>query len=155
MPRSRPGALRPAHDPRPCTRSLPPPDRIHGLSSRTSLAIHRLELLTPGLHLGAVDYALRRYEEFLRPPGRRPLYPRMADCDCHWHAFDDVRHARDILEEALEHLPPRPRAELNRQVRRLDTEFHARTLPDPFADRRTWRVDRWWHRRLWEWGEWR
>jgi hypothetical protein len=97
---------------------------------------------------GATARALRRYRAFLQPPGRRPLYPQDAHCLCRGCSFDDVRHARDVLEEVLEKLPVRPRAELKRQVASLDAAFLDRTLPDPFADRRTWRADRWWYRRL-------
>ncbi|WP_225828384.1 hypothetical protein [Streptomyces naphthomycinicus] len=59
-----------------------------------------------------------------------------------------MRHARDVLELVLEQLPLRARAELERQVSSLDTGYLARTLPDPFADRRQWRADLWWRRRL-------
>jgi hypothetical protein len=97
---------------------------------------------------GATEYALRRYREFLRPPGTRPLYPRLAECWCTWHAFEDVRHARDVLDELLTRLPPRAAAELARLVRPLDTAYARRTLPDPFADRRPWHGDCWWYRRL-------
>ncbi|MGQ4434061.1 hypothetical protein [Streptomyces sp. SAS_260] len=59
-----------------------------------------------------------------------------------------MRHARDVLELVLEQLPVRARAELERQVVSLDTVYLKRTLPDPFADRRQWRSDLWWRRRL-------
>ncbi len=123
---------------------------MHGLSTRASLAVHRVEHLGGSfyLHPGATERALQRYREFLRPPGRRPLYPRESSCDCTWCSFDDVRHARDVLEEVLERLPERARGELARLVRRLDTEFLRRTLQDPFAHRRRWRIRFWWYRRL-------
>ncbi|MGX9882563.1 hypothetical protein [Streptomyces sp. NPDC002276] len=97
---------------------------------------------------GATDGALRRYRAFLQSPGRRPLYPQDAECSCRGCSLDDVRHARDVLEEVLRQLPPRPRAQLERQVRDLDVKYIERTLPDPFADERQWRSDLWWRRRL-------
>ncbi|MCK8680485.1 hypothetical protein [Streptomyces lichenis] len=62
----------------------PPPERIHGLSTATSLAVHRAEALAPDFDLypGATDWALSRYREFLMPPGRRPRYPRPSLCPC-------------------------------------------------------------------------
>ncbi|MFF5471590.1 hypothetical protein [Streptomyces achromogenes] len=128
----------------------PPVRRLHGLSWRTSLAIARVETASGDYDLfpGATDRALRRYRGFLRPPGRRPRYPREAGCACRSCAFDDVRHARDVLDSVLRRLPPAPRAELGRRVRALDAEYLARTLPDPFAVRRQWRADLWWRRRL-------
>ncbi|MEU6676508.1 hypothetical protein [Streptomyces sp. NPDC046925] len=59
-----------------------------------------------------------------------------------------MRHARDVLADVLQQLPARARGELRRHVARLDDTYRARTLPDPFADRRPWRSDRWWRRRL-------
>lgn len=149
MPRRRPGALRvEQHGPRAWEGS--PPDRIHGLSARTSLAIHRVERLSADYYVypGATDRALQRYQAFLEPPGRRPLYPQDTECSCRGCSFEDVRHARDVLELVLEQLPVRARADLERQVVSLDTEYLNRTLPDPFADRRQWRSDLWWRRRL-------
>ncbi|MGW1496416.1 hypothetical protein [Streptomyces sp. NPDC002402] len=64
-----------------------------------------------------------------------------------------MRHARDILEEILQQLPSRSRAELRRQVAYLDAVYLERTLPDPFAYRRQWRADLWWRRRLTAGGE--
>lgn len=118
--------------------------------------MYRVERLSAGfyLHPGATDRALRRYREFLHPPGRRPLYPRESSCSCSGCSFEDVRHARDVLEEVLERLPGRARAELGRLVRPLDAVFLRRTLPDPFAHRRRWRTEFWWYRRLAEGSEW-
>ncbi|MEU6313327.1 hypothetical protein [Streptomyces sp. NPDC047014] len=59
-----------------------------------------------------------------------------------------MRHARDVLEQVLEELPPRPRLELERQVVTLDSAYLRRTLPDPFARHRQWRSGLWWRRRL-------
>ncbi|MEU3228370.1 hypothetical protein ABZ695_35140 [Streptomyces sp. NPDC006976] len=66
---------------------------------------------------------------------RRPgsLYPRYAGCSCRGCSFDDVRHARDVLELVLRELPARPRAELKRHVAVLDAAYLERTLPDPFT----------------------
>ncbi|MER7181186.1 hypothetical protein ABT404_17175 [Streptomyces hyaluromycini] len=97
---------------------------------------------------GATDRALRRYRAFLQPPGRRPLYPQDAECSCRGCSFDDVRHARDVLGDVLRQLPPRPRAQLEGQVRALDVRYVERTLPDPFAADRQWRSDLWWRRRI-------
>ncbi|MDY0813296.1 hypothetical protein [Kitasatospora purpeofusca] len=118
--------------------------------------MHRVEYLSASfyIHLGATDRALRRYREFLNPPGRRPLYPQKSHCSCSGCSFDDVRHARDVLEEILERLPERARAELGRLVEPLDTAFLRRTLPDPFAHRRQWRTEFWWYRRLADRSEW-
>jgi hypothetical protein len=149
MPRKRPGALR-AQQPiqRPVAGEVPV--RIHGLSSRASLAVHRVELLSNDYYLspGATGKALRRYWAFLHPGGRRPLYPQDAACSCRSCALDDVRHARDVLEQALGLLPSREGAELRRVVQQLDDLYRRRTLPDPFAHRRTWHTEYWWHRRL-------
>ncbi|MEV8096882.1 hypothetical protein [Kitasatospora sp. NPDC085879] len=106
------------------------------------------------IHLGATDRALRRYREFLHPPGRRPLYPQESHCSCTWCSFDDVRHARDVLEEVQERLPAQARSELARLVKPLDAVFLRRTLPDPFAHRRQWRTEFWWYRRLADRSEW-
>lgn len=125
-------------------------DRIHGLSTPTSLAIHRVEWRTGDYYVypGATERALRRYQEFLAPQGCCPLYPRYARCSCRDCSFDDVRHARDVLEQVLQELPPRPRLELKRQVVLLDAAYLGHTLPDPFAHQRQWRSDLWWRRRL-------
>ncbi|MFJ1702499.1 hypothetical protein [Kitasatospora sp. NPDC088346] len=149
MPRSRPRALRAEHPIHPVWGPVPP-TRIHGLSAGTSLAIHRAERRGGSwfVHPGATDQALRRYRAFLSPPGNRPLYPAEAACSCGCCSFDDVRHARDVLEEILRDLPPRARGELGRALRPLDAEFLRRTLPDPFTHRRAWRTEFWWYRRL-------
>lgn len=114
------------------------------------MAVHRAELLgdTYYIHPGATDRALRRYREFLHPPGGRPLYPQESYCSCTCCFFDDVRHAREVLEEVLERLPVRARAELGRLVNPLDAVFLRRTLPDPFTHRRQWRTQHWWYQRL-------
>ncbi|MBA0050881.1 hypothetical protein E0L36_08235 [Streptomyces sp. AJS327] len=96
---------------------------------------------------GVTDRALRRYRAFLEPPGRRPRYPRDAECSCRGCSLDDVRYARDVLELVVGRLPVRARAELERRVAALDALYLGRTLPDPFADRQ-WRSDLWWRRRL-------
>jgi hypothetical protein len=148
MPRRRPGSLRVAQWLRqgPRGRDTPAPDRIHGLSARTSLAVHRYEALSAdhSVFPGVTDRALRRYEAFLRPAGRKVRYPYGVDCGCPGCSLRDVRHARDVLGTVSRNLPPRDRAELARVVAALDAEYRARTLPDPLADRRL----RWWHRRL-------
>ncbi|MFF8729203.1 hypothetical protein ACF073_22280 [Streptomyces sp. NPDC015171] len=148
MPRRQPGALRARQVPR-VPRGLHV-ERIHGLSLRTSLAIERVERLSGDYYLyaGATDRALRRYRQFLRPPGRRPRYPQEEGCGCRGCSFRDVRHARDVLDDVLRRLPPGPRAELGHRVRALDAEYVARTLPDPLAEGRRWRADLWWRRRL-------
>lgn len=148
MPRKRPGALRAEQSLR-VARSLPP-ERIHGLSARTSAAIGRVERFSGDYYVcpGATDGALRRYRAFLLAPGRRPLYPQDAECSCRGCSLDDVRHARDVLEEVIQQLPPWPRAQLERQVRALDARYVQRTLPDPFAAERQWRSDLWWRCRL-------
>ncbi|MET0235101.1 MAG: hypothetical protein ABW224_10720 [Kibdelosporangium sp.] len=148
MARNRPGALRAAQfRPRAWVEQFPA--RIHGLSSRTSTAIRQAETLDTDVYLysGATDLALRRYRAFLRPAGHRPLYPRNAECPAPDCSLDDVRHARDLLDEILRLLPCRARAELGRQVAALDAVYLTRTLPDPFADRQ-WKSDHWWRRRL-------
>ena len=149
MPRRRPGALRAARPPRALRWDLPPA-RIHGLSARTSLAIARVEGLPDDYYVysGATDRALRRYRQFLRPEGRRPRYPQDSECSCRGCSFDDVRHARDVLDETLSRLPPRPRAELAGLIADLDATYLRRTLPDPFAAERQWQADLWWRRRL-------
>ncbi|MCT9082811.1 hypothetical protein [Streptomyces fulvoviolaceus] len=153
MPRRRPGALRASRQlrHRPRGWDTPAPDRIHGLSARTSLAIHRYEALSGDYYVfpGVTDRALRRYRAFLSPPGRRPRYPYLDDCSCRGCSLLDVRHARDTLDTAVRNLPPRARAELGRLVASLDADYLARTLPDPFVDaRRKWRPRVWWYRRI-------
>ncbi|MFH8379522.1 hypothetical protein ACH4E7_01060 [Kitasatospora sp. NPDC018058] len=155
MPRKRPGALR-AHVDRARRWDTAAPVRIRGLSTSTSLAVHRYERLTTSYYAfpGATAIALWRYRLFLDPPGTRPRYPSPSACGCRGCSFDDVRHARDVLDEVLSALPPGPRAELSRLIRPLDAAYLRRTLPDPFADRRY--SDAWWYRRLgeqWECGE--
>ncbi|WP_369182701.1 hypothetical protein [Streptomyces sp. Y1] len=150
MPRRRPRALR-AQEPAPRVWAPTPPQPIPGLSLRASRDVRRVERLYPDFHigLGATSQALHGYRAFLHPPGRRPLYPRESPCpSCPGCAFDDVRHCRDVLDSVLERLPPRSRAELARLLLPLDAEYRRRTLPDPFADRRTWTAHLWWHRRL-------
>jgi hypothetical protein len=58
----------------------PLPARISGLSARTVFAIQGIEVLAGDYYLfpDATDRALRRYREFLEPPGRKPLYPQDA-----------------------------------------------------------------------------
>lgn len=147
MPRERPGALR-AEQRSPRAWVSPLPARIGGLTARTVFAIQRIEVLAGDyLFPGATDRALRRYREFLEPPGRKPLYPQDAECSCRGCSFDDVRHARDVLEAVLLKLPSRARTELARLVAPLDTLYLKRTLADPFAHRQ-WRSDLWWRRRL-------
>lgn len=148
MPRKRPGALRARQTPRVAWSR--PPERIHGLSARTTLAIDRVERSSHDYYIypGVTRRALHRYRAFLRPSGRRPLYPQDEECSCRGCALDDVRHARDVLEEILRQLPGRPRGEVARRVRALDTEYLQRTLPDPFAAQRQWDSDLWWRRRL-------
>ncbi|TKT11161.1 hypothetical protein [Streptomyces galbus] len=154
MPRRRPGALR-AHrsrHPVPRTRTAPPPPRIPGLSTATTLAVHRVEATYPDFLLfpGATSTALLRYRAFL-VPGRRPLYPRTAVCpSCPGCALDDVREARDTLAEVLRRLPPRPAGELASVLAALDGRYAARTLPDPRAPRSS---AAWWHGRLGEGAE--
>ncbi|WLW55594.1 hypothetical protein [Streptomyces sp. YU58] len=154
MPRKRPGALRAASQPfsQPPRRwDTPPPDRIHGLSAATSLAVHRYEALSDDYYVfpGVIAYALRRYRAFLSPPGTRPRYPYVDDCSCRGCSLRDVRHARDVLDAAVRGLPPQARAELGRVVAGLDRSYLARTLPDPLAGTyRGWRPDGWWYRRL-------
>lgn len=84
------------------------PDRIHGLWRGSRATTTSTPVPT--------DRALQRYQAFLRPPGRRPLYPQDAECSCRGCSFDDVRHAVEVLEEVLLQLPPRPRTELKQRV---------------------------------------
>jgi hypothetical protein len=114
------------------------------------MAIHRVERRLDDYYLyaGATERALRRYRAFLHPPGRRPRYPREAMCSCRGCSFDDVRHARDLLDQVLRQLPPRARGELISRVAPLDAAYRARTLPDPFARERQWRPELWWRRRV-------
>ncbi|MEV1065416.1 hypothetical protein [Streptomyces sp. NPDC050263] len=154
MPRNRPGALRARETlgTRPRTREIPQPERIPGLSARTSLAIHHVEQEDGGYFLfpGATERALRRYRRFLRTPGLGILYPRTSVCpSCPGCGLDDVRYARDILDETLSRLPPRPRAELIGAVRALDRGYLLRTLPHPLLRPPL----PWWHRRLAEGAE--
>ncbi|MGF1428407.1 hypothetical protein [Kitasatospora sp. LaBMicrA B282] len=114
------------------------------------MAIHRVELVSTDyyLFLGATAYALRRYQAFALAPGRRPLYPQNEECTCRGCSFDDVRHARDVLDDVLRQLPARARGELGRRVALLDAAYLRRTLPDPFADERQYAAELWWRRRL-------
>ncbi|MFD8598003.1 hypothetical protein ACFV1L_23645 [Kitasatospora sp. NPDC059646] len=114
------------------------------------MAVHRVERGSADYYVypGATVRALRRYRAFSLPSGRRPRYPQGAECSCRGCSFDDVRHARDVLDDVLRQLPARAREELGRRVAVLDAAYARRTLPDPFADGRQWRPDRWWRRRL-------
>lgn len=92
---------------------------------------------------GAVAEALHQYERFLHRPGRY-LYLPWNDGPC-----CDPTEARDILEEALRHLPPAARASLRKIVAPLDAEFLRRTLPDPTAASISpWHAEAWWRRRI-------
>ncbi|MFI9173203.1 hypothetical protein [Streptomyces lincolnensis] len=154
MPRKRPGALRASFSSfshRPLWWDTPAPERIHGLSAATSLAVLRYEALSDDYYVfpGVIAYALRRYRAFLSPSGSRPRYPYLDDCSCRGCSLRDVRHARDVLDAAVRELPPRARGELGRVVAALDRGYLARTLPDPLAETRRRRgADGWWHRRL-------
>src|SRR5262245_44075577 len=114
MPRNRPRTLRVA--PRRHARAWEgvPPGRIGRLSTRTSLAIHRVERDSADYYVytGATALALSRYRAFVLSPGRRPLYPQDAECSCRGCSLDDVRHARDVLDGVLQQLPARARVEL-------------------------------------------
>lgn len=150
MPRRRPSALRAEQVMQP-HHECPWLDQICGLSARTAYAIHLVEVASRDyyLYLGATKSALRRYRAFVSPPGKRPRYPKPADCTCRGCSLDDVRHARDVLESVLEQLSGRARADLGRQVARLDAQYLARTLPDPFASQYDSNGPRsWWERRL-------
>ncbi|MGH8916844.1 MAG: hypothetical protein ACRD0H_00615 [Actinomycetes bacterium] len=111
-----------------------------GLSARVLAAIGQVdrEYFWPR----ATERALLSYREFLTS-GRWPLYPQLEDCPCDGCSLDDVRVARDVIEEVLRRLPPRERAELRRLVSPMDRRYLALTLPDPFA-----RNGLWWHQRL-------
>lgn len=157
MPRSRPGALRGAHLNVGPVWSQGIPEPIRGLSSATSLAILRVEEMFGDycVFVGSTHRALTRYREFTA--GRGPLYPMPTECSCcHCMLQDSVVHARDVLEQVLERLPVRARAELGRVVRLLDIEFERRTLPNPFPWKPFWnnvdvgteRPDPWWYDRL-------
>ncbi|WP_231905663.1 hypothetical protein [Streptomyces davaonensis] len=125
---------------------VPPPPPIRGLSSRAGLAVHRYEELSDDYDVfpTVTGVALRRYRDFLSPPGNRTRYPYGDDCGCRGCSLRDVRHARDVLDTVLRNLGPRDRAELARIVAVLDARYRARTLPDPLADPER----RWWYRRL-------
>ncbi|MGW3402377.1 hypothetical protein [Streptomyces zhihengii] len=162
MPRRRPGALRARQKKTPVLfRStvtwgtevfpVPWPTRLDRLSRRTVSAVHRAECGRPdggGLWPGATDAALRSYRHFLALPGRW-LYPRHSVCGCPTcDVPDDVAVARDVLELVRLRLPPGARRELTALLAPLDEELERRTVPDPFAHRRPWRGDGWWHRRM-------
>ncbi|GHB30345.1 hypothetical protein GCM10010331_15910 [Streptomyces xanthochromogenes] len=85
---------------------------------------------------------------------QRPPYPQEPSGSCTWCFFDDVRHARDMLEEALERLPEPARLERGRIVKPVDAVFLRRALPVPFTHRRRWRTECWWCRRLADRSEW-
>jgi hypothetical protein len=111
-----------------------------GLSARAAAAIRQVDRRR--FWPRATETALSRYRAFLTS-GRWPLYPQLADCPCDGCSLDDVRVARDVLDEVLCRLPPRERVELRRLVSPLDGRYLALTLPDPFAHNGPW-----WHRRL-------
>ncbi|TXS52321.1 hypothetical protein [Streptomyces sp. t39] len=162
MPRKRPGALRALQKEPPVFHRgarpwwnesfpVPWPTRLDRLSGRSVSAVHRTECRRPydeGLWPGATATALESYRRFLALPGR-PLYLRLSICGCTGCDLqDDVAAARDVLELVLRRLPPRARKELAALLAPLDEELSRRTLPDPFAHRRPWRGDGWWHRRI-------
>lgn len=147
MPRKRPGALRAEQTIQRLLAQEPRFRQIDGISRNTNLAIRRAELSWEyGLFPGDTELAWRRYRAFLRAaPGQSPLYPRTCVCWCPECSLDDVRNARDTLEQALGSLAAAPRAELARAIRPLDDLYERRTLPDPSARARLW-----WHRRICE-----
>jgi hypothetical protein len=138
MPRNSPGAIRAGRRADAAPRPLF--SRINGLSPRAHEAIAILEACRLGE--GAVAKALDAYADFLAQPGRWLYLPDSCNCPC------DLPLARDILDTAVRGLPEAPRAELRRILRPLDTEFAARTLPDPHAAWPTAVMPPWWHRRL-------
>jgi hypothetical protein len=147
MPRRRPSALRSEQ-----ATNHPkqhPPIRIAGLSPASSWAVRTAELANPDYYLfaGATATALECYRRFVSAPGRRPLYPEPALCSCRGCLFDDVRHARDVLELALAALHGQARSELRREVARLDARYLRRTLPDPHTRHRNEGAP-WWYGRL-------
>ncbi|MEU3567608.1 hypothetical protein AB0E96_04125 [Kitasatospora sp. NPDC036755] len=150
MPRRRPAGLRTDHRHEPRTWDDPPPARIPRLSTRAGPATHRVEQLSTDycVHPGATDRAPRRHRAFTLPTGRRPRYPQGAHGSCRGCSFDDVRHARDVLDQLLRELPARAREEPGRRVAVPEAACLRRTPPDPFADRRQRRPDPWWRRRL-------
>ncbi|MFG2359258.1 hypothetical protein [Streptomyces sp. NPDC048521] len=109
--------------------------RIPGVSALTRAAVRRLE--DEWMDRDAVAEALRLLEEAFQQPGRflnatEPPQPGL-----------EVEDARDTLEEAMRRLPAGARRDLRRLVRRLDTEFERRTLPDP-GRMPGWTAGRWW-----------
>ncbi|WP_260478775.1 hypothetical protein [Kibdelosporangium aridum] len=124
------------------------PERIPGLSARTSLEIFRAERRSPvwEVHGGSTKMALARYRAFVA--ASRPVYLMSIDYSCPGCCLDDVRHARAALDGVLVELPPRARAEFGQLLRALDKRYLQCTLPDPFPIWHSWRAEGWWFRRL-------
>ncbi|GAA4919475.1 hypothetical protein LX16_4349 [Stackebrandtia albiflava] len=145
MPRNRPRALR-------VTPERPPRSlrRIRGLSGRTASAIAQWEATTGllGTSPGMTTLAWESYRAFTSRSGTTVRYPRPETCGAPTCALDDVRHARDLLEQALVRLPRPAGAELRRLLAPLDDAYLRITLPDPFARHGPYRNRAWWWHRL-------
>ncbi|MFE7709575.1 hypothetical protein ACFU6I_28140 [Streptomyces sp. NPDC057486] len=98
---------------------------------------------------GVTAAAVRRCHSFFGLPGRT-LHPGLADCHCRGCSLDDVTLARDVLDDVLALLPPRPQAELRRLVARNDRKPFRRTLLDPPAPGHPWRREAWWRMRSYD-----
>ncbi|MFE7326423.1 hypothetical protein ACFU8W_15810 [Streptomyces sp. NPDC057565] len=146
MRRKQPGALRTAQQRTPGR--LFQPGRIHRLSLSADAAIRRVEHESDGYTVfpGATAAAPHRCHSFFGLPGRT-LYPGLADCPCRGCSLDDVTLARDVLDDVLALLPPRPQAEPGRLVALIDRELFRRPLPDPRAPGHPWRREAWWRMR--------
>ncbi|MFE6338593.1 hypothetical protein ACFVOK_36150 [Streptomyces sp. NPDC057798] len=93
------------------------------MSARTRAAIRRVEDLE--LWPNAVADALARFERAFQQPGR---YLNASEVSSPGMEVED---ARDVLEQAMLHLPCGARRDLGRLIGRIDAEFERRTLPEP------------------------
>ncbi|MFI9544687.1 hypothetical protein ACIHAR_12240 [Streptomyces sp. NPDC052016] len=144
------------------------PTRIDRLAPRTVSAVHRAEclhaerlgppdgvthadrrpfierLVSPGTTRAALE-TLRR---FLSSPDRY-VYVRHGYCPCDGcEATTNAAVAREVLDLMLPVLPHYARRDLESLPAELDGELRRRTLPDPFAHRRSGRRGAWWLARL-------
>jgi hypothetical protein len=97
--------------------------KVRGVSARTRAAIRRVE--DQELWPSAVADALARFEQAFQQPGRYLNASEVCSPGL------EVEDARDVLEQALLHLPCGARRDVGRLIARIDAEFERRTLPEP------------------------
>jgi hypothetical protein len=88
----------------------------------------------------AVADALSRFDWAFKQPGRYLNASQVRQPGL------EVEDARDVLAEAMLHLPRGARRDLGRLVDRIDDEFERRTLPNPGPTSEGTEGGWWWSR---------